>query len=348
LYYQALLVTGRIADLLAALEVLREVDPAPEAVDRMALPYSISTFILDGIGQISEGTRLEERFFAVVRPTPDRDPLARFWWNAHVGLRAAYAHEDPWTGLVHSEGIQPIFDAIGGERTFLAMHFLRGLNLWYLGALEAAERELQGLAAGDEGMGIVSSQRRFSLSWLRADRGKLAEARDLATQLSEHGRAHHIAVEEGKGRWVLAEVLRRMGDHEGAEREIQAALAMTPPLDHPGVLGTLAALRLAQGPSRARADEALAASEGAVARFTAMGRCGMFRGAFVRLVHAEALHATGAHAAARLAIADARARLLTIAGRIPEPAYQQSFLEAVPENARTFALARAWLGDDGP
>ncbi len=79
-----------------------------------------------------------------------------------------------------------------------------------------------------------------------------------------------------------------------------------------------------------------------------MGACGMFRGAFVRLAHAEALHATGAHDAARRAITDARARLFTIAGRIADPAYKTSFLEDVPENARTLALARAWLGEAGP
>jgi hypothetical protein len=75
-----------------------------------------------------------------------------------------------------------------------------------------------------------------------------------------------------------------------------------------------------------------------------MGGCGMFRGAFVRLTHAEALHATGAHDAAAHAIAGARARLLTIADKITDPAYQTSFLERVSENARTLALADAWLG----
>ena len=69
----------------------------------------------------------------------------------------------------------------------------------------------------------------------------------------------------------------------------------------------------------------------------------MFRGAFVRLAHAEALNATGAHDAARRAIADARANLLATAGRIGDPRYRHSFLHGVPENARTLALAGAWL-----
>jgi hypothetical protein len=103
-------------------------------------------------------------------------------------------------------------------------------------------------------------------------------------------------------------------------------------------------LRLAQG----RAEEALATAQDAMARCTTMGGCGMFRGAFVRLVHAEALHATGAHDAARTAIAAARARLLAIADRIADPAYRTSFLANVPENARTLALAVVWGGESAP
>jgi hypothetical protein len=76
-----------------------------------------------------------------------------------------------------------------------------------------------------------------------------------------------------------------------------------------------------------------------------MAGCGVFRGAFVRLVHAEALHATGAHDAARRAITDARARLLATADRIADPDHKQSFLQRVPEHARTLALAHTWLGD---
>jgi hypothetical protein len=131
-----------------------------------------------------------------------------------------------------------------------------------------------------------------------------------------------------------------MGDLETAEREIQVALAMSVPLEHPGALATLSALRLAQG----RAAAALTAAEDAMSRYAALGGCGLFREAFVRLVHAESLHATGARDAARHAIAGARARLVAIAGKIPDPAYRASFLERVPENARTLALATAWLG----
>src|SRR5262249_49798415 len=148
---------------------------------------------------------------------------------------------------------------------------------------------LEEVVRGDELLGFASSLRRFSLAWLLADEDALDEARVLATRLAESGRAHHDPLHESRGRWVLAEVLRRAGDPAGAERELERALAMAVPLERPGVLGTLARLRLAQG----RAEEALAAAGDAVAQCDAMGGCGMFRGAFVRLAHAEALHATG-------------------------------------------------------
>jgi hypothetical protein len=139
-------------------------------------------------------------------------------------------------------------------------------------------------------------------------------------------------------------MLRRTGELDAADRELAAALAMAVPLEQPGVLASLAALRLAQG----RAGEAREAAEDGFARARAMDGCGMFRGVFLRLTRAEALHATGALDAARAAIADARAGLLAIAEPIRDPAYRRSFLEAVPENARTLALARTWLGEPAP
>jgi len=344
-YFIDLFLAGRVPDLLAAISLLRDVDPLPEALGRMSFVFLIGLWSLDHLGKLREGTALEERFFAVIRPVPTREPLTRFWWHIAIGMRGSYAHEDPWNALGHSDAIQEIFDATGSDLIFLNMQLFRGINLWYLGQLASAEKILDDIAAADTSLGMVSAWRRFSLSWLRADQGALDEACVLATQLRDDGHAHHRQLVEGQGRWVLAEVLRRMGDLEGAERELVLVLGMAvPPLEHPGVLGTLAMLRLAQG----RAAEALAAAEDAVARCEAMGGCGMFRGAFVRLAHAEALHATGAHETARRAIAEARDRLVTIAGRIADPAYRQSFLEAVPENARTLALARAWLGEAAP
>jgi hypothetical protein len=343
-YVLGTMATGRISDFLATVPLLREVDPAPEAVARMTLAYLATICFLDILGQLPDGTALADRFSAVVQATGDREPLARFWWHILVSMRATYAYDDPWDGLRHADAIQPIYDVIGGEPVFLNMQVFRGMNLWSLGAFEPGRRILDDIVAADTGLGPASSLRRFCLSWLLADTGELDSARALATQLREYGHAHRLPLEEYRGRWVLAEVLRRAGDLEGAQRELDIALGMATPLERPGVLATLSMLRLAQG----RAGEALAAAEDAVSRCTAMGGCGMFRGALARLAHAEALDATGDRDAARRAIADARTHLLAIADKICDPAYRQSFLDNVPENARTLALARAWLGDPAP
>jgi eukaryotic-like serine/threonine-protein kinase len=340
-YIEGTLKAGRIGDLLEAIGLLREVDPDPEAVGLTAFTLTVSTYALDLLGRVAEGTSLEDRFSAIVRASGDREPLARLWWNITLGLRASYAHEDPWRALQHSEASRQIFDEIGGEVFFLVLQLCQGLNLWYLGAPARARPFLEEGAAGDEAMGLASSLRRFTLSWLLADAGELEEARALATRLAEFGHAQGDIIHESRGRWVLAEVLRRAGDLGGADRELGVALALAVPLEQPGVLGSLAQLRLAEG----RAEEALAAAGDALARWEAVGGCGMFRGAFVRLAHAEALHATGAADGARRAIDDARARLLATAARIPDPAIRQGFLDGVPEHARTLALARAWIGD---
>lgn len=84
-----------------------------------------------------------------------------------------------------------------------------------------------------------------------------------------------------------------------------------------------------------------------MAQYAALGAFG-FRGAFARLVHAEALEATGHHAGACRAVATARDSLRIQAARIGDPALRRGFLEDLPENARTFALARQWLGDGDP
>ncbi|HEX7837904.1 MAG TPA: hypothetical protein VF469_10605, partial [Kofleriaceae bacterium] len=282
-YQLATLMTGREEDFQASLALLAEVTPAPGAVEWIAAVFLSSTFLLDQFGRVAQATALEEPFLALACQPGEPAPLARFWWLFSASLRASHAHDDPWTGLVHSDAIQPISDLIGGGTVFLSMQLLRGMNQWYLGALAPAVALLESIPAADTSLGEANSMRRIFLSWLYADRGAFDEARALAIEVREACRAHHAPLGQVRASWALAEALRRTGDLEGAEREIQAALAMVMPLDQPGMLATLAALRLAQG----RAADALAATEDAMARWAAMGGCSLFRGASVRLVHAE-------------------------------------------------------------
>jgi tetratricopeptide (TPR) repeat protein len=343
-YSETVLFAGRTDDLRTLVEMLRDLDPVPEAVRNTALVLVSAICMLDAFGFVPDATALEDRFLAFIRSRAEREPAAQFWWHTAIGMRAGYAHDDPWRGLQHSDAIQAIHAQTRSELTFLNMQMFRALNLWYLGAFDAAEQILLSIVAADEALGPASSLRRLTLAWLLADRGALDPARAVAIELAEHGRAHHNPFDEGRGHWVLAEVLRRAGELDAADREIQAALAQAVPLERPSMLATLSALRLAQG----RAQDAATTAEDAATQCAAIRGCGMFRGAFVRLVRAEALHATGAHDAARHAIADARVHLLAIADKICDPSYRHSFLHGVPENARTLALAQAWVGAQAP
>ena len=64
--------------------------------------------------------------------------------------------------------------------------------------------------------------------------------------------------------------------------------------------------------------------------------------AMLRLTHAFVLDASGDWPAAREAIAVARDVLLAQADKMSDSAWRTSFLERVPENARTLDLAREW------
>ncbi len=216
---------------------------------------------------------------------------------------------------------------------------------WNVGLPDEAERMLRALSLSDTEYGLVSAVRPFTLAWLLAERGALEEARALAEQLVASGCARGLPLDEARGRWVLAEVLRRAGELEAAGREVEAALKVLSafcPIDVSSVLATKAALRLAEG----RKGEALAAAEEGMSRYATTGACSsFFRGAFLRLVYVESLEASGLHKEARAALHEAREWLLSIAARIGDPAYRKSFLESVPENRRTLALAHMWLGE---
>ena len=67
----------------------------------------------------------------------------------------------------------------------------------------------------------------------------------------------------------------------------------------------------------------------------------------VRLAVAKALYATGEVERARASLRTARARLLDRASKIQGGEWRRSFLENVPENAQTLALAREWLDKPG-
>jgi eukaryotic-like serine/threonine-protein kinase len=332
---------GNLDGFVALLGMAGETVPAPGAATPWAICVATGIFLLDLLGRTRAAHHLFQLLTEGLRPAGDDEPMARVIFHIILALRMSYAEDDPMKGLEHAETLARLSETVGQRRFVeLGKNFI-GMNRWCLGALEGTDRLLMGVTLSDNDAGLASSYRPFVLAWLLADRGSFDAARLWADRLIEAGRTRQVPVDQGRGHWAMAEVLRRAGELENADAELQAALAilrMASPLDLPGVLATLAALRLAQG----RTAEALAAAQEGLAQYEAMAACGLFRGAFVRLIHARCLEAAGEHEAARLAVSRAQDRLFVIAGKIGDPEYRKSFFESVPENRETLELARQW------
>lgn len=186
-----------------------------------------------------------------------------------------------------------------------------------------------------------------------AARVALDKASALATRMIESGRAAPVPFEaralEGRGRWALADVLLARGQLDAALEEALAAseLLGTLPIEQAGTLATRAAVLLAQG----RVEDARSAAREAADLYRGgMSFVSSVRAPFVRRVLVEVLVAAGEGDAPRAAIAEARDHLRAVAGRILDPDHQRSFLENLPENVRTLALAQTLLGGapEGP
>jgi eukaryotic-like serine/threonine-protein kinase len=118
------------------------------------------------------------------------------------------------------------------------------------------------------------------------------------------------------------------------------ALVDAPPNRRCSYLATLARVLLACG----RPAEALASAEEAMTLLEQIGSL-LSDEPLVRLVYAEALVANDDIEQARVAISRARTHLEKRAAKISDVARRARFLQEVPENARTVALAEKLLSD---
>jgi tetratricopeptide (TPR) repeat protein len=186
---------------------------------------------------------------------------------------------------------------------------------------------------------VAGVKHNLGLALLRV--GKLDEA--LATERA----ALALLLAQGNhrvgagARAYLASILLAMGSLEDAEREAEEAVAMANP--SPSVraltLATLSDVKLARGDAAA----ALTSAEQALTQLEKMPSDE--HETYVRLVLARAARAAGDLTRARAVAHESAERLAERAARIGDAALCRSFLEDVPENAATRALARELTSD---
>jgi hypothetical protein len=340
--FMQMLIAGRSEEGMRTLHLLRDIKPSPEAVPAAAFGLMASMYILC----IGGGTELGEEFLgrlrALVEPVAASEPVARGWLQTGRAFWDAWVGDEPWSALRWAREAQASFDEAGHRRGSLTAQIQGGMSLWLLGRHSEAERELRGTVAASPEFGPLTAHRSAYLIFTLADRGALAEARAEALRFLAEANARALPLDEGIARWVVAEVERRAGDFARAEEEARAAckLLEVAPLDGLPALSTLAAVLLARG----QPGEALEIARRALRGYEETRLFGI-KGSLARLVLAECLYANGDFEGARETIRAARDALLARAARLGDEAERAIYLTAVPEHARTLALAREWLGD---
>jgi tetratricopeptide (TPR) repeat protein len=270
----------------------------------------------------------------------DEDPLA----VAHVYRTRAYrAHVggDAASALSLYNVAISNFEQAGDTRAACRYLVSAAAACLELGAYQDSERALADALASAERMGLsgVTASSWHHLGMLLARKGDTRGAISREDAAIEAFKAQGDRRMEGAARLYRALFLSMDAELEVAERETLAALdtaGLTPPLRAYG-LAVLGRIRLT-GSTPERAEDA---AREAIEVLDALG--GIEEGeSYVRLTFAEALEASGSHDAACDAIATARVRILERAAMIHDPAWKDSFLTRVRENARTIELAKQW------
>jgi tetratricopeptide (TPR) repeat protein len=321
------------------------VEPLCADVDESASPRQIAACATVAVPLVVAGksesaarlldhvARADERAYA-----GDLDVVARV---RRAQAMRAFFDGDVVGGLELTERTIAAFEAAGDQRRACLQRMNAGYAQMMLGVYAQAETTLRAALSAAQRLGIatVASPIRQNLGLVLALRGSLHEAR--ATEVS----ALDMALEQGDALvavWshaYLAQILVMARNYWGAEREARAALALIDddPAASSYALAMLASALLGTG----KRLEALETALEAVVTVEKLDAAEEGQ-AHARLVHAEARWENGDTENARIAIADAASRLRARARRIDHAALRRSFLENVPVNARTLALAQAW------
>ncbi len=321
-------------------EWLRDTPPAPGADVAWARALARGGGALVYAGILAGADALLALAAQAVKRHPEDALLVGNVHHAH-GVRAS-ARGDWGVVLAELDDARRAYIVAGDAKR--ATHVMTNAgDAWMnLGRYEDAERVTRDALAAAERLGLetVARMTQMNLAFLTGRLGRLEEARRTAEKAIQECGSEEDTRIRAWGCCYLSDVLLRMGDLAGAEREARAAVlhgeAHAPIKAY--AYAFLASVLLANGDAQA----ALVAANEARGIVQHLGELGE-GDSLMRLVHAMALREqdpVGANAAIR----DARDAILAKAEKIQDPKLRESFLERVEEHARTLALAKEWLG----
>jgi tetratricopeptide (TPR) repeat protein len=246
---------------------------------------------------------------------------------------------DPATFLGETERSVDRFEEIGDAREACLQRANAGYALLELGRYAEAELDLRATLAVAERMGLdhVAQAIRSNLGMVLARRGQLRDARALEERAAAwfEKRDRRLA---GAAHMYRSMILLAEGELGEAEDAARLSLDLLTGEIQAQALAHLARVLLARGAIGEALERALEAERRLAEGVVYEGE------ALVHLMRAEALRAAGETDAATASVARARDRLLERAARIGHPEWRRSFLEEIPDHARTFELARSWAG----
>ncbi len=325
--------TARILDLAARLGALPEGCPISGA---RVMALTRAAIYLRLAGETARAEALLEEAAALAQRLPG-EPVAAAQVDSALASRALAAG-DLGDYLRRLEASRAALEKAGDSRGACT----RGLNVGYahlqLGDAAQAERVLRTVLVEAERLGLqnVRTYAKHNLGLSLGRLGELDEARAVEEEAVAAFHAQGDRRMESASRIYLAQILGFGERWDEAAAEARA-VARDDGAAAPIRAGALSLLADAERRRGAHA-EALAASCEAMKILE--GLAGIEDGeSLIRVVYAEVHAASGELTTARAAARDAEERLRARAEKVQDPALRASFLERVPENARTTALA---------
>ncbi|UQA55412.1 protein kinase domain-containing protein [Polyangium aurulentum] len=324
-------------------EMLDDEPPSdPEAVvSRAAVTARLALLSLRA-GRTADARRLFQRLDPL-EETVKGDPIVTARVHDANGWRAVIEGDPSASGALFAQA-SAAFERAGDLRSACSCRVSAAMALMHLGGYADAKAALDEALAFAERYGLPNVRARVqqNLGRVLAHLGKLEEARRMEQEALVAFFAQGDYWFGVTSRIYLSRILLRMGRLEEAAKEAQEASGMVRGVSP---LSCMAAIAIAS--VALRQGQALAAMSLTTMALHNMNRLGKLEEdeALARLMFAEAAWASGSQARAREAIAVARKRLLDRAEKIGDPAWRASFLERVPENARTIELSRAWIDE---
>jgi tetratricopeptide (TPR) repeat protein len=267
----------------------------------------------------------------------DIGPHVGAWFDLAVAY-LAQCTGDLVEALKHFESAAQSFGDAGDGRNRYLHLCNAGSAYMGLGAYQQAADILQGTLPVLESMRLpfvlagAHGNLGLALARLGDLDGALASTTIAVASCKEYGYRRF----ESASRVYLAETLARRGNPGGAEAQLRKAIAAAEGLPDSRAVAQAALADLLLG--QQHVDEAFRLAKEAMDTLETLDAVEESE-ALIRLVWVLALRATGRRRAAGAQLAAARWRLEKQAQQIADPALRRTFLDAIPENARTRKLA---------